>query len=338
MTRLFIVVLASVLFLFSCNTGDKIPDVSDININLTTDRFEKNLFDTSAPSLTAYLQRLESNNPSFTSTYLKTILNADPRWPADTTAAFVNGFVKAFRPVYDSSENIFNDFSAYENEIKKGLQFVKYYFPHYKVPEKIITYIGPLDGYGDIISEEGFLVGLQHHLGKNYSLYKTELVRETYPDYISNRFEPGYIAVNCMKNVVLDIYPEKESDKALVNQMIEKGKRLYILSKFLPATEEYKLIGYTEEQMKDSYKHEAAIWNLFVKNAYLQTTDKNISKNFIDEGPKTQELGEGAPGNIGSFAGWQIVKKYMQKNAAITLQQLISVDEETILQEAKYKP
>ena len=338
MKRIFIVTLASVLFLFSCNNGEKVPDVSDIRINLTTDRFEKKLFDTSAPSLTAYLQRLESTNPSFTSTYLKTILNADPRWPADTTAAFVNGFVKAFRPVFDSADKIFNDFSPYENEIKKGLQFVKYYFPNYKVPEKIITYIGPLDGYGDIISEEGFLVGLHHHLGKNYTLYQTELVRETYPDYISSRFEPDYIAVNCMKNVVLDIYPEKESDKPLVNQMIEKGKRLYILSKFLPGTDEYKLIGYTEQQIKDSYKHEAAIWDLFVKNSYLQTTDKNISKNFIDEGPKTQELGEGAPGNIGSFAGWQIVKKYMQKNTATTLQQLIGLDEETILQGAKYKP
>ena len=338
MKSVFIVVLASVMFLFSCNNGEKAPDVSDIKINLTTDRFEKKLFDTSAPSLTAYLQRLESNNPSFTSTYLKTILNADPRWPSDTTAAFVNGFVKAFRPVYDSAEKIFNDFSSYENEIKKGLQFVKYYFPNYKVPEKIITYIGPLDGYGDIISEEGFLVGLHHHLGKNYPLYKTEMVRETYPDYISSRFEPDYIAVNCMKNVVLDIYPEKESDKPLVNQMMEKGKRLYILSKFLPGTDEYKLIGYTEQQIKDSYKHEAAIWDLFVKNSYLQTTDKNISKNFIDEGPKTQELGEGAPGNIGSFSGWQIVKKYMQKNPATTLQQLIGLDEEAIFQAAKYKP
>lgn len=338
MTRLFIVVLASAMFLFSCNNGDNAPDVSEIKINLTTDRFEKKLFDTSAPSLTAYLQRLESTNPSFTSTYLKTILNADPRWPADTTAAFVNGFVKAFRPVYDSAEKIFNDFSPYEKEIKKGLQFVKYYFSNYKVPEKIITYIGPLDGYGDIISEEGFLIGLHHHLGKNYSLYKTELVRETYPDYISNRFEPDYIAVNCMKNVVLDIYPEKDNDKPLINQMIERGKRLYILSRFLPATDEYKLIGYTEEQMKDSYKHEAAIWDLFVKNSYLQTIDKNISKNFIDEGPKTQELGEGAPGNIGSFAGWQIVKKYMQKNPGTTLQQLINLDEEAIFQAAKYKP
>jgi hypothetical protein len=334
----FIAAVAAVVFLFSCNNNDNNPDVSNIKINLKTVRFEKKLFDTSASSLLSYLQRLESSDPSFTATYLRKILNADPQWPADTTAAFVNGFVKAFRPVYDSAEKIFNDFSPYEKEIVKGLQFVKYYFPQYKTPEKIITYIGPLDGFGDVIAEEGFLVGLHHHLGKNFSLYKSEMIRETYPDYISARFEPGYIAVNCMKNVVLDIYPEKENDKPLINQMIEKGKRLYILSRLLPGTEEYKLIGYTEEQMKDCYKHEAVIWDLFVKNNYLQSTDKNINKNFIGEGPKTQELGEGAPGNIGSYAGWQIVKKYMQKNAATTLQQLISLDEETIFQAAKYKP
>jgi hypothetical protein len=336
--RIVIAVIASVVFLISCNNADKNPDVSDIKINLSTERFEKKLFDTSAPSLLAYLQRLETSNPSFTATYLKAILNADPQWPADTTAAFVNGFVKAFRPVYDSAEKIFNDFTPYEEEIRKGLQYAKYYFPAYKAPEKVITYIGPLDGFGDIISDEGFLIGLHHHLGKNYSLYKTEMVREVYPDYISSRFEPGYIAVNCMKNVVNDIYPSKENDKPLVNQMIEKGKRLYILSRLLPKTDDYKLIGYTDVQMKDCYKHEAAIWDLFIKNSYLQNTDKNLSKNFIDEGPKTQELGEGAPGNIGSFTGWQIVKKYMQKNPATTLQQLIGLDEEVILQAAKYKP
>jgi hypothetical protein len=89
-------------------------------------------------------------------------------------------------------------FLLMKEEIRKGLQYVKYYFPAYKVPEKIITYIGPLDGYGDIISEQGFLIGLHHHLGRNYSLYKTEMVREVYPDYISDRFEPAYIVVNCM--------------------------------------------------------------------------------------------------------------------------------------------
>ena len=33
------------------------------------------------------------------------------------------------------------------------MQYVKHYFPNYKVPGKIITYIGPADGDGDGISD-----------------------------------------------------------------------------------------------------------------------------------------------------------------------------------------
>lgn len=336
--RLFIVVLFSSLFLIACNNGDKVPDVSGIKINLSTERFEKKLFDTAAVNLTSYLQQLQHDDPVFINDFLRNILNADPALPIDSTASYVNGFIKAYRPVYDSAEKIFNDFSPYEKQVKEGLQFVKYYFPNYKLPEKIITYIGPADGYGDILSEEGLLVGLHHHLGKNFQLYKTEMIQNYYPEYISRRFEPDYIPINCIKNIVNDMYPEKGDDKPLVNQMIEKGKRLYLLKKFLPRTDEYKLIGYTNEQLKDCYKHEAAIWDLFIKNSYLQVNDKNIIKNYIDEGPKTQELGEDAPGNIGSFAGWQIVKKYMEKNPATTLQQLMALDDEVIFQSAKYKP
>jgi hypothetical protein len=91
--------------------------------------------------------------------------------------------------------------------------------------------------------------------------------------------------------------------------MVDKGRKLYMLSQLLPDKEEYKLIGYTEQQLKDCYKNESQIWDLFVQNNFLQTIDNNIIKNYVEEGPKTQELGEGSPGNIGSFTGWQIVKK-----------------------------
>jgi len=336
--RLSIIAILLTATLFSCSNHEKIPDVTNIKIALSTDRFEKKLFDTAANNLFTYILQLQTENPSFTALYLTNILNVDPLWPADTAANYVNGFIKAYRPVFDSAEKIFNDFTPYEKEIKRGLQFVKYYFPEYKIPGKVITYIGPADGYGDILSNEGLIVGLQHHLGRNFYMYKSALVQETYPEYISNRFEPGYIVVNCMNNIVNDLYPEKADDKPLVNQMIEKGKRLYLLSKFLPETEEYKLIGFTGKQLEDAYAHEAVIWNLFIKNSYLQIADKSIIKNYIGEGPKTPELGEGAPGNIGSFAGWQIVKKFMQKNVATTVQQLMNLDPEQIFQAAKYKP
>ena len=324
--------------LFSCNNSDKTPDVSNIKIELITQRFEKDLFSLDTSNFTAQLDQLQAKYPAFGENFLNTILNCDPKWPNDSIASYVHGFTKAYKSLYDTSQIVFKDFSPYEKDIKHGLQFLQYYFPEYKVPKRIITYIGPVDGYGDILTDDAIIVALHHHLGKNYSLYRSGLVQETYPDYISNRFEPGYIAVNCMKNIVLDMYPENMDDQPLVQQMVEKGKQLYMLAKLLPDTEEYKLIGYTHHQLTDAYAHERAIWDLFVQNNLLQTINNSLIKNYIGEGPKTQELGEGSPGNIGSFAGWQIVKKYVQKNPKITLHQLMNTSAETIFREARYKP
>ncbi len=336
--RLIIASLLITTFLFSCNNSDKIPDVSSIKIELTTQHFEKELFGLDTTNFSAQLDRLEAKYPSFGENFMTTVLNCDPKWSADSTAAYVRGFIGAYKRVYDTSQIVFKDFSPYEKDIKQGLQFLNYYFPEYKAPKKIITYIGPVDGFGDILADDAIIVGLHQHLGKNFSLYQSALVQETYPGYLSNRFEPSYIAVNCMKNIVLDMYPENIEDKPLVQQMVEKGKRLYMLAKLLPYTEEYKLIGYTKEQLDASYAHEQKVWDIFVQNNFLQTVDNNIIKNYIGEGPKTPELGEAAPGNIGSFAGWQIVKKYMRQNPKLSLKQLMATDVETIFQEARYKP
>ena len=326
------------LIQMACHSSNRIPDVSDIKVSLTTERFEKDLFDTSSANLMKYLQHLNTGSPSFTNRYFGDILNIDPRLPIDSTAAYVNEFIRAYRHVYDTAEVIFSDFTPYEKEISKGLQFVKYYFPEYKIPTKIITYIGPADGYGDILSEDALIIGLQHHLGKHFSLYQTTLVQETYAPFISNRFEPDYIAINCMMNIINDLYPPKEEDLPISIQMVDRGKRLYLLSKLLPYADENKLIGYTADQMKDCYKNEAVIWDLFVKNSLFQVSDKDVVKNYLDEGPKTQELGEDAPGNIGSFSGWQIVKKYMQNNPSLSLKDLLKTDNEKIFQDTKYKP
>lgn len=338
MRLLFALFIITICSLFSCNSNENTPDVSNIKITLTTQRFEKELFALDTPNFKINFDKLLTSYPSFGETFLYTILGADPKWTADSTAAYVKMFVNLHRNVYDSAMVLYNNFAPYEKDIKKGLQLVKYYFPNFRVPGKVITYIGPLDGFGDIITDDAIITGLQLHLGKNFSLYKSEQVQQTYPDYITSRFEPEYIAVNSLKNIVADLFPEKLEEKSLVQQMVEKGKRLLLLQKILPRLDEYVLIGYTKDQLKSAYENEKVIWDLFVQNNLLQTADENVIKNYIGESPKTQELGDASPGNIGSFAGWQIVKKYMKKYPKITLPQLMATDADAIFQEAKYKP
>jgi hypothetical protein len=140
-----------------------------------------------------------------------------------------------------------------------------------------------------------------------------------------------------MRNIIDDLFPDRTNGKPLIEQMVEKGKRMYLLTKFLPNTPEYICFGYTEKQLKDSYTNEAVIWDFFLNNDLLNNSEQNIIKNYIGESPKTQELGEGSPGNIGTFSGMQIVKKYLEKFPA-TPEELMKTDAGEIYNKAKYKP
>ena len=70
----------------------------------------------------------------------------------------------------------------------------------------------------------------------------------------------------------------------------------------------------------------------------LNNSEQSIIKNYIGESPKTQELGEDSPGNIGTFSGLQIVKKYLEKFPETTLSQLMKTDANEIYTQTKYKP
>ena len=323
--------------LFSCKNND-IPDVSNIKVELKVQRFEKDFFALDTNNILNELQRLRIKYPTFINDFTNQILGFDYKTPPDSLTKYIHLFIRDYRFVKDSADKLFADLDPQVNDIKKGLQFVKYYFPEYNPPHQLITFIGPFDGYSDVITSDAFAVGLQLHMGNNFSFYNSDISRDIFPEYISRKFTPEYIPVNCIKNVIDDMFPDKSMGKSLIEQMVEKGKRLYLLDKFMPNTDGYLKIGYTEKQLKDSYTNEAVIWDFFLSNDLLNNTDQNIIKNYIGESPKTQELGEGSPGNIGAFSGWQIVKKYMNKNPKTSFKELMKMSSREIYAQSKYKP
>ena len=336
MTKKYLTAVLLILIVWGCNSNS--PNVNAVKVELQTLRFEQALFKADSNNMSPALTSLQKDFNGFTTNFIGTILNADSNWAPTETVNYLRSFMGAYRAVYDSSQLLYKNFDAYAISIKKGLQHVKFYFPNYPLPSKLITYVGPLDGYGDILDTDAIVVGLHHHLGAKSTLYQPAWVQDVYPAYISSRFTSDYIAINAMKNIVLDLYPENSSEKSLVVQMVEKGKRLYLLERFLPETAPHLLLGYTKKQYDESMEREATIWALFIQNNLLQTTDYNMVKNYIGDGPKTQELGDASPGNIGSFAGWQIVKTYIKKHPNVSPDVIMKLDAEQLFAQAKYKP
>lgn len=314
-------------------------DVSHIKVPLQLERFEQDFFAVDTARVDPAMQQLHEKYPHFLSDFVFNILGL-PAQPDSNLAveAGIRSFISTYQPLKDTADKVFKDMDALQAEIVSGLQHVKYYFPNYPLPQKLITFIGPLNSFGNILTPDALAVGLQLYLGKNFSLYQSAEVQQLYPAYVSRRFEPAYIPVNAMKNVVDDLYPDRSVGRPLVEQMVEAGKRLYLLDRLLPNVADTLKTGYTQQQLEGAYEHEELIWSFFLQNDLLYAIEPAVTQDYMNDGPKTPALGEESPGFIGQFVGWQIVKKYMDKHADLTMEALLKTPAKTIFEQAKYKP
>lgn len=340
------IIVTTFIFLCSCGNKKNIPDVSTIQIELSTQRFEKDFFSLDTTNLDASLQALFTKYPTFSVDFFQNILGSQPQ--PDSIMKNVRLFKNAYQPVFTTTEKVIDNFSSIEKDIQQGFQFVKYYFPKYALPNQLVTFIGPWDALfmlsnnsaGSAIMRDGAImgIGLQLSLGKDFATYKEAGIQTMYPAFISRRFDKNYIVANALNVIIDDLYTTRSLGKPMVEQMIEEGKKLFLLDAFLPTIADTIKTGYTQQQLQGCYKNEANIWSFFVTNDLLFKADPFILKDYMNDGPNTAVLGDQSPGFIGKFTGWQIVKKWMQKNDKKTLDQLLNTPAKEIFETCKYKP
>lgn len=344
MKQVLIVFLLFAIFI-SCNTGPKKPDISDIKVDLTVRRFEKDFFGIDTFMLDTSLKKIADLYPLFFNDYITKIIGLDPLNSNNFKTEVVR-FIKDYKPVYDSMIIIEKEIPAIASEIEEGLRYIKFYFPRYKLPKEFITYIGPMDAFvnsatgshAEIITSNALCTGLQLHLGANSSFYNSGPGQQLYPEYISRKFSTDYISVNCMKTLIDDLFPLNYNPKNFLEIMIDQGKRMYILDLIMPDKKDGIKLGYTSAQLKGAYNNEAFIWNYFTENNLLFESDFIKIRSFVSDGPSTSEFGFGSPGFISLFVGRQIVRQYMNTNKEVNVSSLLSTDANKILAGSKYKP
>jgi hypothetical protein len=326
------------ILLYSCSSSHRAPDVSHLQVKVTLARFDKAFFALDTQQLTPALQRLSKNFAGFYPEYMQFILGVSGD-PTDTaTLQTTLQFLRSYSSLNDSLQRRFTDTRALEKELEQAFRYLRYYFPSYD-PGTITLYTGPFDAPGVATVRSGTALGLQQFAGSDFFAYQTADLQALYPSYLSRRFAPSYMVPGVIKAIAEDLFAPRSAELTLIDQMVEKGKYWYLVSLLLPNHADSLITGFTEQQLEWCRTNEGLIWSHLLKNEDLQSLNPVVIQTYLGEAPFTQGLSqEYSPGNLGTWIGWQIVKKYVAARPELTPEAVMKSSPATILEQAKYKP
>lgn len=337
MKRIYYVLCLAAILETGCHSGQDTPDVSGIKVTVKVERFDMDLFALDSTRLPEQWPAIQRKYPDFSRYFVSDVLALGPAGD-DPATAFkeLRHFLGQNQNLHDSVLKQFPNMAIITKPLNNYFRYVKYYFPDYEIPT-IIPFIGNFADR-ESISKDGLAIGLDFYMGPGFSFYQIPEVQEVFPSYVSRRFAIPYLPVNVMKAVLVDLYPGTLDTSNLITQLIDQGKRLYIVDKFLPGVDDTLKLGYTGRQYAWCKANEGLVWNFLVEQNVLYSFDPDVVKTYIGDAPTTQTMPAQSPGDIAAFVGWQIVKKYASRKGNITPARLMEIPARDILEGAQYNP
>ncbi|MBC5775914.1 gliding motility lipoprotein GldB [Pontibacter sp. KCTC 32443] len=320
--------IAIVLFLASCQKkGCELPDdIEDIPVDVKIDRLEKDFFAIdNEKQVRSFLQE----EPLFANKFLQ-----QNQYPHDSI--LVNSLLGlATNPSLDSlaqqAVKKFGDMTEEEKQLETAFKVIKYHYPDFKEPE-VKTFVSGLSQ--DLMVSDSLIVfGIDYFIGKD-AMYRPD----TY-DYILKRYERPNMVPAAILLLSNRFNKTDFLDRSMLSEMINAGKAYYFVQTAMPCTPDSTIIGYSGQQIADVHHNEGKIWAHFIEKSLLYEKNPFQVQKYMGERPSTPEIDATAPGRLGAWVGWQIVRKYMERNPEVSLPELMAdKDFKKIFNESKYKP
>ena len=323
-----------ILIITSCSKSSRFEiDTKKDRYEVKIQRFDKDLLSMDIKNTKSGVKNLTRKYPEFMNSFIENILDTT----STDTAAICNLFHdfltdKTFAPVNKKAKESFIDISDIETKVSDAYTYIHYYFPEVKLPEVYMF----VSGFNrQIMMNNKFIgIGADFYLGSNFPLYKNL----TY-QYMMNSMNRENLAPDLVSATLFRIFLMNSLEDRLLDNMLFRGKIMYLLSVFMPEEKPQTLMGYTTEQWQWSKKYEKQIWTAIVDQKHLFSTDYQLINKYMNDAPFTAPISQDSPGRMGTFIGWQIITSYMTKNEKVSLKSLM--DEENcqkILEASGYKP
>jgi len=325
----------------SCGESTTInrPNVSRITVKIEIERFDKEIANLKLEDIPKMNYQWQQRYGAFYTNYTQDMLQIGH--PQDSSRVYANLeqilLQKDFIDLNKAVAKVYPKLDKQEKELTQAFKYVKHYFPTYEIP-KFIAYVSGF-AFQTPIGDGYVGIGLDMFLGADSEFYPALV--QSIPLYISRRFTPENITPRIVEAVLReDLHQLPDNAQNTLQHMIYNGKILYAMDIMLEDVSDDLKIGYTKEQLNWAQKYQSDIWSWFLQENLLYSTDMLRIQKYFTEAPFTPELGEkneSAP-KLGSYVGWMIVRKYMDRNPSLTLTDLFGIeDAQEILEGSKYK-
>ena len=320
-----------------CGCGNKyqyIPkDIEPVAVEIV--RFDSALLAVRTDSAMQDVAQLYADYEEFIPLYVEGVLRLpmeDTAYFSEQLANFLVDTTMGFAQTNALAKERFANVDSIQNALNIAFSRLHYLYPDWVIPT---VYLFVSGFNSSVVYYDNMLgVGVDMYLGSDYPYYNQVVY-----DYQKSTMEKEYVVRDVMSMYLAYNIAYNSKYNRLLEQMIFRGKQLFLLSQLLPDAPAWQVIGYTEEQWAWCEHYERAIWNRIMEKRDLFKTESSVLSSYMNEGPFTAEVTQDSPGRLGLWVGWRIVDSYMRHNEEVSLYDLINEgDAQKILEQSFYKP
>src|ERR1035437_171967 len=259
-----IFIFGLIVSLNSCSKSNRFEITTSKNrVEVKIHRFDKDLLTLDTTNLKSGVKSLYNRYPDFLPVFTENILDT----AATDTVAVQNLFYKfltnkEFKSVNKKVLQTFNDVSDIEKQVSDAFTYIHYYFPEVKLPE-IYFFVSGFNR--SVMMNNKFIgVGTDYYLGSNFPEYKNL----TY-EYLTYNMRRECVATDLVSATLFRMFVMNSSEYRLLDNMLYRGKIMYLLSVFMPTEKPDNLMGYSPKQWKWSKTNEKEIWAYIIDQKHL---------------------------------------------------------------------
>ncbi len=334
------ILLIGLCALTACNKQEQYFPKELPSTHVEIIRFDTALLHIDTTHMQTAIQQLYAHYPTFMPYFSENILGipvSDTAYLQQALPLFLNDTLYGFKQTNQRVLHTFSDITDIQTALDGAFARLRYLYPDIYIPN-IYFFVSGFNASILFFDDEAFnthiAVGVDMYLGSDYEYYN----RVVY-NYQKQTMRKECIPADVVSAYLFHAFPYTSTKSRLLENMIYRGKIMYLLSLLFPNEPDEEIMGYTAAQMDWCKRYEANVWEMIIDKRDLFKTESPVLNAYLNDGPFTSEISQEAPARLGTWIGWQICKSYMENNPDITLQELlIEGDAQKILELSYYKP